>query len=104
MAFTGNEGSSIEMERAIALTRNYREANPQQVLSCFLGRDILQALLDQGGSKGIRFYYGLDGGVSQLVAVSANEAEDDQLDAGYLVADEGVLGPPRCGRANKLNS
>ena len=103
MAFDGTEGMPISQARATELTKNYRTANPGKILSCFLGRNILQELLDQGG-KGIRFYYGLDEETPQLVAVGADADENDQLGEGFIIADEGVCGPPRSGQDNYLNS
>ncbi|MBJ6108163.1 hypothetical protein JAO73_04010 [Hymenobacter sp. BT523] len=71
--------------------------------SYFLGRKIIETLLGQGG-MGIRIYYGLDSGVPQLLAVGADANENDQLGDGFIIADEGVGGPPRSGQSNFLNS
>ncbi|MBF9222015.1 hypothetical protein [Hymenobacter ruricola] len=103
MAFDGSEGTAISDSQAAELTAAYREANPGQIISCFFGRTILQNLLNQGG-KGLRFYYGLNGGTPHLVVVGADENENDQLGEGFLIADDGMLGPPRSGRQNFLNS
>ena len=104
MPFNGSEGRPIDPNKAAQWTANYREANPGAVQSHFMGRDVLFSLLNQGGSEGIRFYYGLNGTVPQLIAVGADAAENDQLGDGYLVADEGMTGPPRSGQPSILNS
>jgi hypothetical protein len=103
MAFDGSEGAAILQARAIELTTNFREANPGGVISYFMGRTVLQDLLNQGG-KGIRFYYGLEEGNLRLVAVGADEDENDQLGEGFIIADDGMMGPPRSGRNTVLNS
>ncbi|MDO7849547.1 hypothetical protein Q5H92_24505 [Hymenobacter sp. M29] len=104
MPFNGSEGSQITLSRAIELTTNYRDANQGKILSIFLGTNILKKLLDQPESQGIRFYFGLDGEATRLVAVSADHNEDDLFTDGYLIADEGSSGPPHSGMANVLNS
>jgi len=104
MPFNGSEGAAIDPNLAAQWTTNYREAHPGAVQSYFMGREILHTLLNQTGCEGIRFYYGLDGAVLQLVAVGANAAENDQLGSNCIVADEGAGGPPHCGQPNILNS
>ncbi|MDO7854277.1 hypothetical protein [Hymenobacter convexus] len=64
----------------------------------------MKKLLDQPESQGIRFYFGLDGETSQLVAVSADSNEDDLYSDGYIIADEGRPSPPDSGQLNVLNS
>ena len=104
MPFNGSEGNPIDPNKAAQWTATYREANPGAVQSHFMGRDVLLTILNQGGCEGIRFYYGLNGSVPQLLAVSADAAENDQLGEGYIVADEGMPGPPHSGQASILNS
>lgn len=104
MPFNGSEGNPIDPSKAAQWTANYREANPGAVQSHFFGHDILAVLLNQAGREGIRFYHGLDGGVPQLLAVSADAAENDQLGDGRIVADDARKGPPHSGQPNILNS
>lgn len=104
MAFNGSEGGPIDSTTAAKWTRKYREANPGAVQSRFFGKEILHTILNQPGCEGIRFYYGNDGTVPQLLAVGANSAENDQLGDSFVVADESVKGPPCSGQANVLNS
>ncbi|MBR7722126.1 hypothetical protein KCG47_16840 [Microvirga sp. SRT04] len=86
------------------MTKAYREANPGKTQCTFVGANILRKLLEQPNSQGIRFYFALNGETTSLVAVSANEQEDDLIGDGYLVADEGTSGPPTMGISNVLNS
>jgi hypothetical protein len=104
MPFNGSEGKPIPLDKAQNWTRAYREANPTLIQSCFFGRDIINTLLEQHGSVGIRIYYALDGSEPQLLAVGVNEEENDQLDNGCIVADDTPKGPPCSGQANVLNS
>lgn len=110
MSFNGTEGNAIALETAAQLTQNYREANPAPgtILGCFLGKDILHQLLKQPGCEGIRFYYGLNGSTPELVAVGADNEQNDQLGtvAGIhrIVADDMPKCPPYASQPNPLNS
>ncbi len=55
---TGKEGSEIDLKVAAEWTQNHRHHNPEEVISQFFGREILQKILDQPDCVGIRFYYG----------------------------------------------
>ena len=104
MAFDGTEGSPIDKEIASAWTKNYRQANPDGLHGHFFGREKLLALLEQEGCVGVRFYYGLDNGVQQLLAVGTDSEQNDQLDGDFKVLDDSRPCPPVCGRPNRLNS
>lgn len=102
MAFNGTEGGAISIEEAGALTRQYRENNPNETIAHFFGKEILQQILDQQDCMGIRIYYGIDAdGNRELVLVGANENEDDILD---LIADISTPCPKACSSPNALNS
>lgn len=105
MAFNGSEGSPIDKNIAAEWTRNYREAMPAGLQGHSFGREVLTKLLNQEGCMGIRFYYGLrDGGVQLLLAVGADQEENDQLDPTHHVVDDGKNCPPYCSQPNILNS
>jgi hypothetical protein len=97
MAFDGSEGAPIELDVAVAMTASYRSTGWNATKSVFLGKDILNKILNQGGGEdptmGIRFYFALnDKGEMALVAVGASANQNDQLPAqGYTLAD---FGPP----------
>jgi hypothetical protein len=55
---TGSEGSEIDLKVAAEWTQNHRHHSPDEVISQFFGREILQKILDQPDCVGIRFYYG----------------------------------------------
>ena len=102
MSFNGTEGEAISLETGATYTKNYRDENPTGVQSAFYGRDLLEALLAQPGSMGIRVYYGLnEDGIQELVLVSADADENDNLN---LNVDKSIKCPPRCPTKNALNS
>lgn len=102
MSFNGSEGSAISLETAAAITKKYRDENPDGVQSAFYGREMLEALLAQPGSMGIRVYYGLnEDGSQELVLVSSDAEENDDLS---LILDKAHKCPPRCPKKNDLNS
>ena len=105
MPFTGNEGSSINPDQAGDWTRRYRDQNPGATQGHFFGRVILEQLLAEAGSAGIRLYYGLDEkDQRQLLAVAADEQENDLLGTDDIVADDSNPCPPNSSQANVLNS
>ena len=110
MPFDGTEGTEITLIAAAQLTQHYREANhnPETILGCFLGKNILNKLLAQPGCEGIRFYYGLNGTTPELVAVGADSEENDQLGVvsgiHCIIADDAPRCPPHSSQTNSLNT
>jgi hypothetical protein len=106
MAFTGREDHTISFEAAGDLTKNYRASmDAGDRKGGYFSKDALLALLNQSGSVGIRYYYGLDADDKQvmvLVGVSANE--DDLTGDGDLCMEMSIPCPNQCGSANILNS
>jgi hypothetical protein len=102
MAFDGTEGGAITLADGAAMTKEHRLRNPTALKGRFFGKDILNQILDQEGCMGIRFYFGQDeDGNRQLVAVGADQYEDDMLD---LIADVSRPCPSNCSTPNALNS
>ena len=101
MSFNGNEGGSIDISVAAALTKNYRDAHQGEIKGGFIGRTNIEKLL-LGASKGIRYYYGQNAdGSPELVLVGADENENDILS---LIIDVAAKCPPNCSSVNPLNS
>lgn len=114
MAFTGKEGSPIELDTARKWVKNYRDkAGKEAVYAEFFGCDILNKILAQqnadGHCKGIRVYYSLDDeGKQHLLLVGATENENNMLPAengvalregGYddpIIGDDSQTCPPIC--------
>jgi hypothetical protein len=92
MAFNGDEGSIIPLEEGITMTSHYRKALLNKNKGVFIGRELLQELLQQDGAMGIRFYFGLDEGKNlTLVLAAANSEESDIL---AKVGNRGSMTPP----------
>lgn len=104
MSFNGSEGNAIDPNKASEWTKSFREGNSGAIIAHFFGRDILTDILNQEGCQGIRFYYGSDSGVPQLIAVGADSDGNDQLGEDRIVADEAIACPSHCSQANILNS
>lgn len=104
MSFNGSEGSVVTLQEASAWTANFRAtAQPGDILGHFFGKDVLQRILQQDGCMGIRMYYGKESdGVNNLVLVGADASENDMTSG--VIAERSVCCPPRCGKANSLNS
>ena len=102
MSFDGSEGSEISLTTGSNYTSNYRKNNPDGIKGIFMGKDVLQQILDQEGCMGIRVYYGENDDAEQkLVFVGADANEDDMTD---FVANVGIGSPPQSGNSNPLNS
>lgn len=103
MAFTGNEGTFVQMSDAEVWTKDFRDSKTGSYnKGQFYGINQINTLLQQTGAKGIRVYNGLDAdgkNISILVAADANE--DDITDK---ILEKGVICPTNCGSANGLNS
>ncbi len=107
MPFNGTEGSEIDITTAADYTANYRLEYPGSVQAIFMGKDILNAILTQDGCMGIRVYFGKTTAGSsdfELVFVGADANENDMINNGGIVADDGKKCPPECGSMNSLNS
>jgi hypothetical protein len=100
-SFNGSEGAPIDLETAKRWAQAYRAQNPGQTKAHFFGRNILQQLLAEPGSLGIRLYYGIDDkGAKQIMAVGAIANGDDLLPSAgtnNIVADSSWPCPPYCG-------
>ena len=105
MAFTGNEGAPIDDQVAGGWTRRYRKTYPNATQAHFFGRTILEQMLAETNSRGLRFYYGIDdAGRPQLLAVAADAEQNDLLGTNCIVADESSCGPPWSSCSNPLNT
>jgi hypothetical protein len=101
MAFDGSEGGEISLNTASAMTKQYRNENPNTTRAHFFGKDIINRLLAQENCVGIRMYYGIsENGSKELVLVGVDADENDILD---LVADISSPCPPTCSPNNILN-
>jgi hypothetical protein len=102
MSFYGTEGEFYSPREAGEFTRRYREAKINPIEGGFIGREKLQAILDQDGCMGIRVYLGLDEDNSMnLVFVGADAEQNDIMN---VIVERIPKCPPNCSSLNELNS
>lgn len=77
---TATAGAEIGLELGARFISAYREANPTDVTSYYVGRNILEQVLAQPGCMGIKFYNAYDeAGEKTLVYVGVNAAGSNML-------------------------
>lgn len=102
MAFDGTEGEFYTPEKAGEFTRRYRNARINPVEGCFIGREKLQAILNQPNCVGVRVYFGMDSdNTMNMVFVGADNNQNDILD---VVVENVRKNPPYGSDNNPLNS
>jgi hypothetical protein len=102
MAFDGNEGEQISLERGAAYTKKHRDHNPGATKGIFYGRNHIEAILAQPDCMGLRMYFGEEADGSRvLVLAGADSAENDLTD---IIVEVGARCPPGCSASNPLNS
>ena len=103
MSFTGHEDHGISLADAAAMTKRYRNANINDSLGGFFGREFLEKLLKTSECVGLRYYFALDdSNVLKVVLVGADQNEEDLLDDG--IAEFSLACPSHCASDNELNS
>jgi len=95
---------AISLVEAARLTANYRRSKaPRQPIGGFFGKAAVQNLLDQPGTVGIRFYFGLNkDGIDVMVMLGINQFGSEMFYG--LILELSALCPPLCGNSNLLNS
>ena len=89
--FTANVGEEIGLELGAQFISAYRNANPSDVTSYYVGRNILDQVLAQPGCVGIHFYNAYnEAGEKTLVYVGVNAQGNDMLNV-TLVNAQGQL-------------
>ncbi|HEX8356987.1 MAG TPA: hypothetical protein VF610_06240 [Segetibacter sp.] len=75
--FSSQVGENIGYEKGAKMVKNYHDQNNDQVSSHFIGRDMIEAILDQPGVVGITMLAGVDKfGAPQPVLVGVNADGD----------------------------
>jgi hypothetical protein len=79
-------GEEIGQELGMKMVKDFQEANPQEISGYFIGRNIIDRILDQPGCTGIRFYLGLNElGEKTLVYVGVDSM--NQIIREYKIID-----------------
>ena len=90
-------GEDIGLEEGIELVQAFREANPDAVPGYFIGRNILDQILNQPGCVGIRYRKCLYEGQEHLVYTAVDAKGNDILEysavapTGDIVTEKGIV-------------
>ena len=90
-------GENIGLEEGVQIVNAFREANPEAVPGYFIGRNILDQILNQPGCVGIRYRKCLSEGKEHLVYTGVNDEGGDILSytavapSGELVTENGIV-------------
>ena len=96
--FTATAGEEIGLELGAQFISAYRKSNPTDVMSYYVGRNILEQVLAQPGCVGIRFYNAYNEiGEKTLVYVGVSAEGTDMLNVttvntkGQLELQKGIV-------------
>ncbi len=96
--FTANVGEEIGLALGAQFIAAYRNTNPSDVCSYYVGRTILEQVLAQPGCVGVRFYNAYnEAGQKTLVYVGVNTQGADMLNVatvnpnGQLDVQKGIV-------------
>jgi hypothetical protein len=96
--FTANVGEEIGLELGAQFISAYRKANPSDVTSYYVGRNILEQVMAQPGCVGIHFYNAYnEAGEKTLVYVGVSAEGTDMLNvtsvdaSGHLDVKKGIV-------------
>ena len=103
MSFTGSEDHSISLAEAARMTKEFRDNNPGKVLGAFYGKDAINAILNQPGCVGIRYYNAISSENKNVIVLVGVDANENDLYNGVL-AEYGLKCPSYCSINNPLNS
>lgn len=104
MPFTGDENHVILIKDAAALTARFRATiQPGAKIGGYFGRTAIEAILQQAGCVGIRYYYGIDDKKNQVMVLVGVDANENDLVTGKI-AEISLPCPHYCSTANLLNS
>ena len=98
LLLTAQVGEEIGKELGAQMIASYRNANPAETTSYFVGRNILEQILAQPGCVGIKFYNAYNEADEKvLVYVGATAQGTDILEVvtintdGKLAAEKGIV-------------
>jgi hypothetical protein len=102
MNLNGPAGSIVTLSEAANWTSNYRETIPASgIIAHAFSKSIIMQILNQEHCEGMRFYYGMDGSVKNLILVGTDKDGNDLYEG--LIAQHGMACPSDCSESNPLN-
>lgn len=98
LALTAAAGEEVGQELGAQMISTYRNANPNDAVGYYIGRNIIEQILAQPGCIGIKFYNAYhENGEKALVYVGVNAQGNDMLQIvtinadGILEANKGIV-------------
>ena len=93
---SGSTDQFISLDEAVKLTANFRAAaGPSAIKGGYFKKETIQAILDQPGCVGLRYYYGQkEDGTPVLILVGVDKNGNDLTDG--LLAEFSTPCPPFC--------
>lgn len=80
-------GEEIGAELGAKMVKDFQDANPNELLGHFIGRNVIDQILAQPGCVGVRFYNALnESGEKTLVYVGVNS--ENEIISGYNFVDQ----------------
>ena len=102
--FVSQPSHDINLEDAMALTRNFRESvSPGEKLGGYFGSEAILGILEQEGVVGLRYYFGKDKDDTTVLVLVGTDTNGQDLVYGRL-AEYSRPCPPYCLQNNVLNS
>lgn len=91
-SFSPTVGENIGYEKGAVMVKRWYDANPNDVLSHFVGRDIIEQILAQPGCVGIRIFGALNElGIRQPVMVGVDANGKNILNYNVVNADGSIV-------------
>ena len=96
--FNGTEGGPMDLAVAQSWEQNWQKTHPDLPRGLFFGREILETMLAQKGTVGLRFYPGYDEeGKLHLMMYSTDKDGNDILTEPIQASQYSTPCPPLCG-------
>ncbi len=108
--YSAEVGEDIGYEKGAKMIKTYYDQNQDDVLAHFMGRNLIEAILAQPGTVGIRMFHAINEiGLKQLVIVGVDANGQNILnytsigENGEVIKNKGIVAdklrncPPYCG-------
>jgi hypothetical protein len=93
--YSAEIGEDIGYEKGAKMIKSYYDQNQDDVLAHFMGRNTIEAILNQPGVVGIRMFYALNElGLRQLVLVGV-DAQGNNVLQFNTVGKDGIMAPQK---------
>lgn len=90
-----NAGEIITLSEGATMTANYRASYPTAIKAHLVGKNRINAILDQSNCDGIRIYHGKDAEGAQQIVLVGVDKEGNDMTSGVIV-DRTIPCPSYC--------